>query len=228
MTELTHEDIMKAMEARSDQLNAVDLIAGPITVKIVNARKGDDKKQIVVLDIEGYKGKPFKPCKTMLRIMAEVWKHDTDTKMRPERWIGQSMTLYRDPDVKWQGDKVGGIRISHLSGLDEPRVFLVTETRGRTVEKVIHPIKTSVPSPPGVTQERLDWLKVGWAKEYADICGQDKDENSRLFTEWVQQTLDGNFNPGGEQGVNEKTSWSSQNMEQCEKALNAAEAKGSE
>ena len=64
MTDLTHEDLMQAMEAKSDQLNAVDLIAGPITVKIVGARRGDDKKQLVVLDIEGYEGKPWKPCKT--------------------------------------------------------------------------------------------------------------------------------------------------------------------
>ena len=144
MTELTHEDIMRAMEAKSDQLNAVDLIAGPITVKIVAARKGD-KKQPIVLDIEGYKGKPWKPCKTMFRIMAEVWRRDTDTKMLPGRWIGQSVTLYRDPEVYYGGDQVGGVRISHLSGLDKPRTFLVTETRGKTVKRVIHPIPTLSP-----------------------------------------------------------------------------------
>ncbi len=155
MTDLTHEDLMQAMEAKSDQLNAVDLIAGPITVKIVGARRGDDKKQLVVLDIEGYEGKPWKPCKTQIRIMAEVWKVEGDTKLHPERWVGQTVTLYRDPEVIYAGDKVSGVRLSHMSGLTEPRTFVVAETRGKPKKKVIHPIEAT-PEPTPEEQVYID------------------------------------------------------------------------
>jgi hypothetical protein len=39
------------------------------------------------------------------------------------------MTIYRDPKVKWGGMEVGGIRISHMTGLDEPKTMALTETR---------------------------------------------------------------------------------------------------
>ena len=51
------------------------------------------------------------------------------------------MTLFCDPEVKWAGVKVGGIRISHLSGLDQPKTFLLTQTRGKRAEFTIQPIK---------------------------------------------------------------------------------------
>jgi hypothetical protein len=48
---------------KSDQLNADDMITGPITVTITGVRRGD-KDQPVVIDIDGgYQ--PYKPCKSM-------------------------------------------------------------------------------------------------------------------------------------------------------------------
>src|SRR3546814_12222088 len=46
-------------------------------------------------------------------------------------WIGQSMTLYNRPDVKFGGEEVGGIRISHLSDIDKDIAIALTATRGR-------------------------------------------------------------------------------------------------
>jgi len=169
MTDLTHEDLIKAMLAKSDQLNAVDLIAGPITVKIVAARKGS-KEQPIVLEIEGWEGKPWKPCKTMLRIMAEVWKQETDVKMHPERWVGQSVTLYRDPDVRYGGDSVGGVRISHLTGINEPRSFRVAVTRGRTMEKIIYPIEVVSPEDQEYIDEAIqEFAEASTAEDLATI-----------------------------------------------------------
>jgi len=223
MTELTHEDIVRAMAAKANQLNAIDLVAGPITVKIVGARLGDEK-QPVVLEIEGHEGKPWKPCKTMVRILVEVWKDKTAAKFDPERFIGQCVTLYRDPDVKYGGDTVGGVRIRHPSGMDKPRTFLVTETRGKTVKKTIYPIITtspedqaSAPSSPSVTQERLDWLKVSWAKKHAEVLAPD-DDKKLLFEQWVQQTLGENLIFD----VTKCADWSPEDMEQCEEAVKAA------
>ncbi len=203
----TREEVLASIVAKSDQLNAEDLITGPVTATITGVKRGS-KEQPIIVEIDGHQ--PYKPCKTMRRVLIATFSDD------PKLWIGQRMTLFCDPTVLYAGVRVGGIRISHLSGIEKPQTFLLTKSRGKKAEVVILPIEASSPA---VTQERLDWLKVGWAKKHADILGKDKDENSRLFGEWVQQTLGGNFNPGGEQDANKKTSWSINAMEQCEKAL---------
>ena len=46
-------------------------------------------------------------------------------------WIGRSMTLYCDPEVKFGGVKVGGIRISHLSHIDGDLNLSLTVTRSK-------------------------------------------------------------------------------------------------
>jgi len=65
-------DLTKTIEAKSDQLNADDLIGNSRTIKIkgVKVIAGD---QPVVISYEGDEGKPWKPCKGMRRIMAGLW-----------------------------------------------------------------------------------------------------------------------------------------------------------
>lgn len=135
--ELTSEQVRASIVPKADQLNADDLIAGPVTVTIVGARSGD-KDCPIFIDLEGYEKRPFKPCKTMRRILVAVFGDE------PKPWIGQKMTLFRDPQVQYMGETVGGIRISHLSGLTEPEKLSVTEKRGRRIEWVVCPI----PLPP--------------------------------------------------------------------------------
>ena len=147
MPNLTPEDIAAAIAPRSDQLNADDIIGGPITVKIIGERKGDEK-QPIVLDIEGWKGKPWKPCKTMSRIMAEVWREDDKPGFAPWLWVGQTVTLFRDPTVKMKGDTVGGIRLGGMTGLTKARTFEVTVSRGTKKKLVIQPIKPVVEPTP--------------------------------------------------------------------------------
>ena len=132
----TPEEIRKSIVPKSDQLNADDLVTGPITVTIEKVSRGD-KDQPIVVSIAGYPGRPFKPCKSMRRVLIAAFGDD------PKKWIGQRMTLYCDPEVTWAGVKVGGIRISHLSGLSEPKTFLLTRTRGKKSEYTIMPLKAS-------------------------------------------------------------------------------------
>lgn len=126
----TKEELRKSIEPRSDQINADDLLTGPITVTITKVRRGD-REQPIIVEIEGRR--PFKPCKTMRRVLIAVFGD------QPSAWIGKRMTLFTDPDVKYAGVKVGGIRISHLS-LDEPKTFLITQTRGKKSEVTIYPV----------------------------------------------------------------------------------------
>ena len=85
-------DLSGTLETRSDQLNAVDLLPGPITVQVVSVKKVEDKKQPTHIEITGgYK--TYKPCLGMRRILAAAWGFDGSA------YVGRSMTLYRDPDI---------------------------------------------------------------------------------------------------------------------------------
>jgi hypothetical protein len=53
-------------------------------------------------------------------------------------WIGRSMTLYHDAKVRFGGDEVGGIRISHMTDIDRDIEVRLTATRGK---KALHVIK---------------------------------------------------------------------------------------
>lgn len=134
--------LQEALAPRSDQLNADDLIAGPRTIKITEARvldAGREGKKIVVR-YEGDNGKPWKPCKTMGRAMVMVWGITDE-----EQFAGKALTLYRDPEVKF-GDQgaVGGIRISHMSHIDGPRTMKLTVSQGKKGNFTFKPLTAEV------------------------------------------------------------------------------------
>lgn len=115
-------DISKTIEAKSDQLNADDLISGGRTVKITSVAlvNGD---QPLAIHYEGDNGKPFKPCKSMRRVLIKCWGSDGNS------FIGQTMTLFRDDSVTFGGQAVGGIRISHVTGIDKDITMSLTASR---------------------------------------------------------------------------------------------------
>ena len=129
----TEAEVRESIVPKSDQLNADDLITGPITVTITKVSRGD-REQPITVELDGQR--PYKPCKIMRRVLIATFSDD------PAKWIGQRMTLYCDPDVMWGGVRVGGIRINELSGLDTPRTFLLTTGRGKKKEVTIDPIAT--------------------------------------------------------------------------------------
>lgn len=129
-------DISDTLVAKSDQLNADDLIGGPITVKVtkVNKTKTD---QPITINYEGDMGRPFKPCKTVRRIIGKAWGTDAS------QWIGRLMTLYNDPSVKWAGKEIGGIRVSHLSHINQTMEITLSETRGMKRPHTIRPLQAN-------------------------------------------------------------------------------------
>lgn len=132
------DEIKRSIAPKSDQLNADDLIAGAITVTITKVRRGN-REQPIWVDLEGYEGRPYKPCVSMLRVLVSVFTEEA------REWVGQRMTLFRDPEVQFKGDTVGGIRISHTTNLKEPKTLSLTEKRGRRREWVVYPIETVTP-----------------------------------------------------------------------------------
>lgn len=118
-------DLRDTIVPKSDQLNAEQLLGGPITVTVTDVRRGGGEDQPVVIHYDGEGGRPYKPCKSMRKVLVFAWGADGS------QWVGRSMTLYNRPDVKFGGEEVGGIRISHLSHIDRDIAIALTSTRGR-------------------------------------------------------------------------------------------------
>lgn len=129
-------DMAATIIPRSDQMNADDLIAGPRTIKIT-AVKADpgSSEQPILIHYEGDGGKPYKACKSMRRVMVAIWGADGS------QFVGRSMTLYRDPSVKWGGMEVGGIRISHMSDMDAPVTMALTATKQSRKPYTVRPLE---------------------------------------------------------------------------------------
>ena len=134
--------IAKTIIPKSDQLNADDLITGPITVTVVDVRQGDSDQPVAIV-IDGRQ--PYKPCKTMRRLLVALWGDQASY------WVGKRMTLYADPDVKWGGVAVGGIRISAVSNIVDPTTVVITETRGKRKVMTIQPIVSKPSEDPFLT-----------------------------------------------------------------------------
>lgn len=131
-------DMSATIAPKSDQLNADDLIGGPrtITVTRVTANPGGNgADQPVNVFFEGDNNKPFRPCKSMRRVMVHCWGKDA------QQYAGRSLTLYRDPEVTWGGMKVGGIRISHMSHIEKPEVMALTATQKQRKPYRVDPLQ---------------------------------------------------------------------------------------
>lgn len=118
-------DLRDTIVPKSDQLNAEQLLGGPITITVTEVRRGGGEEQPVIIHYEGEGGRPYKPCKSMRKVLVFAWGGDG------RDWVGRSMTIYNRPDVKFGGEEVGGIRISHLSHIKSDIAIALTATRGR-------------------------------------------------------------------------------------------------
>jgi hypothetical protein len=144
-------DLSSTIKPKSDQLNADDLLIGPMDVTITDIKSGPNDQPVHIY-IEGQQ--PYKPCKTMRRVLITAWGSDG------KAWIGKSMTLYCDPTVKFGGIALGGIRISHLSHIDQTLNMMLTATRGRKTQVVVKPL------------ELIDILQVAIESGYSEeeVC----------------------------------------------------------
>lgn len=134
-------DLSKTIIPKSDQLNADDLIAGPLTI-LITGITGGSAEQPVVVNYEGDNGRPYKPSKSMRRILVALYGNDSAA------CIGKHIKLYRDADIKFGGDAVGGIRISHADGIDRPLVMALTLKRGQRAQYRVEPLPAEQPKQP--------------------------------------------------------------------------------
>lgn len=127
-------DLSTTIAPKSDQLNSDDLIAGPRTIRVTKVTAGSAPEQPVSIHFDGDGGKPYKPCKSMRRVLVKVWGPDG------AKYAGRSMTIYRDEGVVFGGQAVGGIRISHVTGIDAPVVMALTASKAKRAPFTIRPL----------------------------------------------------------------------------------------
>jgi hypothetical protein len=103
-------DVSKALEAKSDQLNATDILGAEpvIRIRAVDVRGSE---QPIWVYFDGDNNRPWKPSKGMLRILAAGWGRDSDG------WIGKHVQLMFESSVIYAGKEVGGIRVKAMSDI---------------------------------------------------------------------------------------------------------------
>jgi hypothetical protein len=143
---------------KSDQLNADDLISGPITVTVTGVKKYEDGgRKKAEISYEGDNGKPYKPCVSMVRVLVTAWGTDGAD------YVGRSMTLYRDNSVVFGGIAVGGIRISHLSHIGKDLTLALTVSRASRKPYTVKVLEVAAPVPaakPVLTPDHKRWAEA--------------------------------------------------------------------
>lgn len=153
-------DMSSVIVPKSDQINADDLLTGPITVTVKSVAVKGGQEQPVWISLEET-DKYFRPCKGMSRVLVAAWGADS------AKYVGRSMTLYCDPKVKWAGMEVGGIRISHLSDIDSKMVLAITVSKANKKPYVVDVLKRSEKTDYSAalkTARSMDELGAAWAK----------------------------------------------------------------
>ncbi len=130
------ENLRDTITPKGDQLNSDDLIGTTKVIRVTSVKRNNSKDQPISIEYSGMDGRPFKPCKSMRRVLIAAWSDDG------RQWIGKSMKLYSDPSVKFGGVQVGGIRISQLSHMEKEMKIMLTASKGKRDESRITRLPT--------------------------------------------------------------------------------------
>lgn len=126
------DDITSAIQAKSDQLNAVDIVGSEPVIKIREVKLFlNSPKQKVWIYFEGDNNRPWKPAVGMSRIMTEAWGKLT------KEWVGKHVQIFCEPTVTYGGEQVGGIEIKALSDIKKEGIDVV-HVKSQKQRKVRH------------------------------------------------------------------------------------------
>jgi hypothetical protein len=128
-------DMTDSLTPKSDQLDNVELAAGPRTFTIESVSTGSEQ-QPFNFHLVGFP-RAWRPGITMRRLITTAWGPKTD------KYVGQQVTLYCDPTVTMGKDITGGTRISHMSGLTKPLKRSLQVSRGKWEMFTVQPLKVA-------------------------------------------------------------------------------------
>ena len=152
--EITASDLNESVKTKSDQLNADDLIRGPMTGKIVRITKSGDPAQPFRFQLSCWHV-PWIPCKTERRVMIAMWGDD------PRAWMGQTIRLKRDATVAFGRENVGGIRIEAASGIKGEVSLMLNKTKGAKARRTVVELTNAEPSPTVAPILLPKWAEAG-------------------------------------------------------------------
>lgn len=118
--------ITDALKAKSDQINALDLVGGDLLGTIIRVEYFHERDQKVDVYLDN-NPLPWRPSKGMLRVMSYYWTDEIDC------WVGKRVNLYFEKTVLWAGKPDGGIRIKGLSDIPASEEVRVKEARNKSV-----------------------------------------------------------------------------------------------
>lgn len=170
-------DLTESIAPRSDQVNADDLIAGPITYTIKEVVGGKAESPFDFLLVET--NRAYRPSKTMRRVIVNAWGPEAAA------YAGRRLTLYREPTISFGGKVVGGIRISAMSHIDKPTEVMAQVTRGKREKFVVQPLteqaaKATEPQLGDETVRALADLRAEWKDATPERRTEIEAESARL------------------------------------------------
>lgn len=141
-------DITDSLAPASDQLDAIELVAGPRIFIIEKVTKGSAEQPVNVHFADF--PRPWRPSKGMRRVLAACWGVDAS------RWAGRRVELFLDPEVTFGKEKPGGTRISRLSDIDKPMSVPMLVSRGKSATFKVTPLPDATPA------EQVAALRAEW------------------------------------------------------------------
>jgi len=154
-------DLSESIVPRSDQLNSDDLIAGPVTVTITEVKAGN-AEQPVEVHLAEFPGRPYKPSKSMRRVLVQAWGAEANT------YTGRRLELFRNPEIKFGGVVVGGIEISKMSHIPKRFTASLMVTRGKRKAHHVDPMPDVAPKPTKAADTIPDKVKADTDKALAE------------------------------------------------------------
>lgn len=130
---MTEQVTRVTIEKKTDQLNFEDFLGGITRLVTITGVKRGNREQQYDISIAG-DDRYWRPAVTVLKQLVEAWTDDAT------KWVGHRALLYGDPNVMFGKDRVGGIRVSHVSHIDKPVTASLTITRGKRGNFTLEPL----------------------------------------------------------------------------------------
>lgn len=157
-------DISPTVEPKSDQLNFDDVASRDLTITIVDVKAGPTDQPVHLHNAE-YPERPYKPGKSMRRVLIAAWGNEASA------YVGRRLRLYGDPTIKFGKDDIGGIRIRAMSHIDAPLTVALTITRGKRAPFTVQPLTNGSDIEAALADiahaESMPALKAAW-----DLAGK--------------------------------------------------------
>lgn len=179
---ISREEFLGTTQAKSNQINADDLLGGPLVCQITDIQMTGAADQPISIYVDSHP-QPWKPSKTSRRVLAACWS-DVD----PSEWVGRYVVLYNDPTVMWAGKAEGGIRTSHLSHITGKKTIMVNATRGKKAAQTVEPYYPAGQSSEQQPAAPTYWPDEAFAKQLANA--QAKLDSGEVTPEQVIERLE--------------------------------------